>query len=358
LRQHIPDLKHITITAKADRKIEGAVIIGFRWKGYFEHEIRGSASSEKFWIEKLSLGKFVRFCPTKRLATARYEAIKRSRLNVILAVNETDIYVDRVRTNSPPPHEGMYTHSLGALGRGINLAEYDTFIVDAEIRRPHHAYGADDPFTERLLDQAVTIIQNEGRGLRKVDDEDRRTKLFIIEHMKLERDFQYIVAEIQKMVKHPVQALFVEMWADKDHVCELINKSRETGTIPEFHVVNIDDLVREITEGARRGEQRKPINERIRWSKIVRSLDEDTISRLNALYREERDRTNASAVNRERAEKKIVALLAKGKTKGKIRSDMKIKSWPPELQRWFEQTADDWLRNKSTIAETDDVQKR
>jgi hypothetical protein len=36
---------------------------------------------------------------------------------------------------------------------------------------------------------------------------------------------------------------------------------------------------------------------------------------------------------------------------------MKIKSWPPELQRWFEQTADDWLRNKSAIAQTDDVQK-
>jgi hypothetical protein len=345
------------ITPKEDRKIEGAIVVGFRWKGYFEKEIRGSISSEKFWIEKLNLGKFVRFCPTKKLATAWYEAIKRSRLTVILAVNEKDIYVDGVRTNSSPPHEGMYTHSLGALGRGINLAEYDTFIVDAEIKRPHHAYGADDPFTERLLDQAVTIIQNEGRGLRKVDDEDKRTKLFIIERTKSERDFQCITAEIQKMVKNPVQALFVEMWADKDHVYELINKSRETGTIPEFHVVNIDDLVREITEGARRGEQRKPINERIRWSKIVRSLDEDTISRLNALYREERDRTNASAVNRERAEKKIVALLAKGKTKGKIRSDMKIKSWPPELQRWFEQTADDWLRNKSAIAQTDDVQK-
>jgi hypothetical protein len=47
-----------------------------------------------------------------------------------------------------------------------------------------------------------------------------------------------------------------------------------------------------------------------------------------------------------------------GKTKGKIRSDMKIKSWPPELHQWFEQTADDWLRNKSAIAQTDDVRKR
>jgi hypothetical protein len=111
----------------------------------------------------------------------------------------------------------VITHSRGNIGRGVDLPEYNTVIVDASIYLPFLALNLKpEEMTDKNIlialddDRFITAIQNMGRILRvrEADKDNISRKCIIIEGVSND-DLRLILekSNIQSMVKNKIQSI-------------------------------------------------------------------------------------------------------------------------------------------------------
>jgi len=212
------DLVVITIPTAEERKIDCCNIIGTN-----RHI---NAKLVKKLIEQEqnnSLGRILVFKPTKNKARKLYNYLERSRIPTGLAERSTKVGVggpsafnmfdEMVRQSKV-----IITHSLGSLGRGINLQMFDTVMVDSTVYKPMSAYGIEDPRKVREVqeeERAITLIQNIGRVMRKRDEECVSTRNVLIGGLQVESELHAIGTELQKVVRSKLADHWVARSTDR-----------------------------------------------------------------------------------------------------------------------------------------------
>ena len=291
IKRFFPNITTYTINPEEERKIENVVLIGTS-RNLNENVISRILTHE----ERQHFGKVLVFKPTKRKAKDLFDRIKRiAHIRTHLARDKSE-YVDAIGvTSSSAESDVMITHSTGTLGRGINLPEYQTMLIDSRIYRPSSAYGVSDPNKLREVqeeDRASAVVQNAGRVLRKVKiGEDSGFRLIVIAGLYGYSEVESIKNVIQPMVKGDVK---VAWWSSDE---------KEGGTVDDF----VGTLA---TVCQHRGEN-------------------------DVVITPKKDEKNG--VKHEQWEERITELAAQGLTWAKVKNQMSYSRSPEEKKLWMDQ---------------------
>ena len=241
------------------------------------------------------------FKPTHNDAKKLYDKLKKVKPKTALFKKdglEADVTYDEY-------WDTVITHSRGNIGRGIDLPEYDTVIVDASIYLPFLALNLklEEMTEENILlaldnDRFMIAIQNMGRILRvKEDDKDKISRKCIIIEGISNDDLKLLleISNLQSMIKNKIQTIHYKN--NPQNIFESAKEYLEKGEVVNIKEISpVDKAVNEglssicksdrekyklEIEEAKREKKLKEIKDDIKslketgmcWSKIARKLN-------------------------------------------------------------------------------------
>ena len=199
LKYCLGEVTNVKIETSA-QKIDELLIIGFQKRiSFVKKHIPFFQDFEKF-------GKILIFCPKKSDAKNLYKKLPKYYPSG--CYREDSVFVEEKFAEGK--WKALITHSRGPLGRAVNLPQFFTCIISANIFRPAYSFDLEQYTEEEIFfkmqeDRITHIIQNAGRILR-----GNQGRKVIIVHSCTEADLVYLRNFFYNMVRTKIKSTYFQ----------------------------------------------------------------------------------------------------------------------------------------------------
>lgn len=297
LKEGLQDLAEVQIEV-SNQKIDELLVVGFQGKITYVKTIKGKKNV--FFQDYSTYGQSLVFEP--RLVQSR-DLYKKCPSDYGAAC----YFEDSAKVNEKfrgGNWEVLITHSRGPLGRAINLPNYFTVFISANIYKPAMAYDLTtytrDELTERKeQDRQAFILQNAGRILRG----NQGRKVIVLQNTDA-KETKVIAKAVKGMVREKVECGFYEHDVKALHADTL--HFHETGKFKKTEKSLVDiakdglskvtaskrvDIDMDVVKEKRKAEKIDEIKEKLKklkqegmtWTKVYRKL---SVRRLDKEFRD------------------------------------------------------------------------
>lgn len=226
LFDHVSNLAHFDIPADQSRKIDTVYVICTPVQlisTAFKKIINDSES------DNLDLPMLI-FKPSKAKANSLFDELKGIDANLRLAkgVNEIEGLVDF--DNDLNAYNRIITHSLGSLGRGMNLGRFKHVFVDSQVYKPMFAYSVknEEELAEAHANTRTTVVkQNIGRVMRTTDDEENSYRVIVVHNCDTHEDAESLTAQLAELANN-VQFEYLEKLSGGEVAARIVKLAEVT----------------------------------------------------------------------------------------------------------------------------------